>query len=140
MKMPECETITSGGWISSDWLWNQLRGGANSSSNEEALAPDVVRPNITVLDCRPAADFSDCHIRRSVHLVLPTIMLRRLAGGKVTINTVLKSSEMLIGGGGGGGNKKQQHTFVLCGSGELTSVLTKSLIQDGCPVVCLQGI
>lgn len=139
MKMPECETITSGGWISSDWLWNQLRGG----TNEEAPAPpDVVRPNITVLDCRPAADFSDCHIRRSVHLVLPTIMLRRLAGGKVTINTVLKSSEngMLIGGSGGGGGKKQQHTFVLCGSGELTSVLTKSLIQDGCPVVCLQGI
>ena len=118
--MPEC--LESGGWISADWLWNQLRNGVEA--NDEGLS-------ITVLDCRSAADFSDCHIRRAVHLVLPTIMLRRLAGGKVSaINTVLKS-----GGGFNGG----KHTFVLCGSGELTNVLTKSLIQDGCPVVCLQG-
>ncbi|EFX75616.1 hypothetical protein DAPPUDRAFT_3151, partial [Daphnia pulex] len=115
---------------------------------------------ITLLDCRSAADFGECHIRRAVHLSLPSIMLRRLAGGKVTISAVLNKSNNNPADGGpkllpvrtpflppttGSGqgastNKKQQHTFVLCGGGgEIVSVLRKSLIQDGCPVVCLQG-
>ena len=155
VKMPAMsETTVAGdcvdGLISADNLWAQLRDASqqNPSANNTTSENDVM----TLLDCRSAADFGECHIRRAVHLSLPSIMLRRLAGGKVTIGSVLKST---TDGGktkpffptttttattsGGGGNKKQ-HTFVLCGGGgEIVSVLRKSLIQDGCPVVCLQG-
>ena len=127
------------GVVGVDWLWAQLRGvdaaataAAATSSSQASVSP------ITLLDCRSAADFGQCHIRRAVHLSLPSIMLRRLAGGKVTIGSVLKSSSSSTGG-----VVQQQHnnhTFVLCGgAGEMMSVLRKSLMQDGCPVVCLQG-
>ena len=114
--------------IGADWLWQQLRSS---------------EPQVTVLDCRSASDFSECHIRQAVHLSLPSIMLRRLAGGKVTISSVLKCTEA-----------RQQlaeaygkHTFVLCGDlmsserhpHEMLPVLHKSLVQDGCLVVCLEG-
>jgi dual specificity MAP kinase phosphatase len=114
--------------IGADWLWQQLRSS---------------EPKVTVLDCRSASDFSECHIRQAVHLSLPSIMLRRLAGGKVTISSVLKCTEA-----------RQQlaeaygkHTFVLCGDlmsserhpHEMLPVLHKSLVQDGCLVVCLEG-
>lgn len=133
------------GVISADGLWAQLRDACNPSSTSSTTTTegDV----ITLLDCRSAADFGECHIRRAVHLSLPSIMLRRLAGGKVTIGSVLKSSNNnpadktrpFLPTAAGSSNKKQ-HTFVLCGGGgEIVSVLRKSLIQDGCPVVCLQG-
>lgn len=123
--------------INADWLWQQLRSS---------------EPQITILDCRSASDFSECHIRQAVHLSLPSIMLRRLAGGKVSIASVLKCNEA-----------RQQlsdaygkHTFVLCGSSngsgagsgtsaaerhlhDMLPILHKSLLQDGCLVACLEG-
>jgi len=123
--------------IGADGLWRELR------------QPE---PQVTVLDCRSAADFTACHIRRAVHLSLPSIMLRRLAGGKVSIASVLKCSEarhQLQ-------NAYGKHTFVLCGdtgadsaapasltprhaAHEMLPILHKSLVQDGCLVVCLEG-
>ncbi|KZS13557.1 putative Dual specificity protein phosphatase Mpk3 [Daphnia magna] len=148
VKMPAMSEMADcgDGVISADGLWAQLRDAtANPSASVEA---DV----LTLLDCRSAADFGECHIRRAVHLSLPSIMLRRLAGGKVTISSVLKSSNnhatdgsktrsfLPTASAGGSANNKKQHTFVLCGGvGDIVSVLRKSLIQDGCPVVCLQG-
>lgn len=148
VKMPAMSEMADCGdaVISADGLWAQLRDAtANPSASVEA---DV----LTLLDCRSAADFGECHIRRAVHLSLPSIMLRRLAGGKVTISSVLKSSNnhatdgsktrsfLPTASAGGSANNKKQHTFVLCGGvGDIVSVLRKSLIQDGCPVVCLQG-
>lgn len=149
------------GVISADGLWAQLRDATTNPSPPPPLGEGDV---MTLLDCRSAADFGECHIRRAVHLSLPSIMLRRLAGGKVTISAVLNKSNSNPADGGpkllpvrtpflsppptttGSGQgastnkKQQQHTFVLCGGGgEIVSVLRKSLIQDGCPVVCLQG-
>lgn len=127
--------------IDADWLWAQLRS---------------VDPQVTVLDCRTALDFSECHIRQAVHLSLPSIMLRRLAGGKVSIGSVLKCNEARQRLAQAYG----KHTFVLCGDTplspaatngnsegvsaappprEMMPVLHKSLLQDGCLVVCLQG-
>lgn len=116
--------------IGADWLWSQLR------------SPE---PQVTVLDCRSATEFSACHIRQAVHLSLPSIMLRRLAGGKVTIASVLKCNEARQQLATAYGTKK--HTFVLCGDHgllhshphEMMPVLHKSLVQDGCLVVCLEG-
>ena len=149
VKMPAMSEMADcgDGVISADGLWAQLR---DATANPSPLGEvDVM---ITLLDCRSAADFGECHIRRAVHLSLPSIMLRRLAGGKVTIGSVLKSSNnnpdgakvarpfLPTTGSGGSTTNKKQHTFVLCGGGgEIVSVLRKSLIQDGCPVVCLQG-
>ena len=147
VKMPAMSEMADcgDGVISADGLWAQLR---DATANPSPLGEVDV---ITLLDCRSAADFGECHIRRAVHLSLPSIMLRRLAGGKVTIGSVLKSSNNNPDGakvarpflpttGSGGSTNKKQHTFVLCGGGgEIVSVLRKSLIQDGCPVVCLQG-
>jgi len=144
MKMPAMSSTLSDslgdavdGVVGVDWLWAQLRGvdaaaaAAGATSSQASVSP------ITLLDCRSAADFGQCHIRRAVHLSLPSIMLRRLAGGKVTIGSVLKSSSST---GGGVVQQHNNHTFVLCGgAGEMMSVLRKSLMQDGCPVVCLQG-
>lgn len=154
VKMPAMSETTMAdcgdGVISADGLWAQLRDASSPSSTCSPAESDV----ITVLDCRSATDFSECHIRRAVHLSLPSIMLRRLAGGKVTIGSVLKSSNnnATVADGAktarpllptsvvAGSSNKKQHTFVLCGGGgEIVSVLRKSLIQDGCPVVCLQG-
>ncbi len=151
VKMPAMSEMADcgDGVISADGLWAQLRD-ATANPSPPLGEGDV----ITLLDCRSAADFGECHIRRAVHLSLPSIMLRRLAGGKVTISAVLNKSNNNPDGGaklparpflpttgsGASTNKKQQHTFVLCGGGgEIVSVLRKSLIQDGCPVVCLQG-
>ena len=126
--------------IDADWLWAQLRS---------------VDPQVTVLDCRTALDFNECHIRQAVHLSLPSIMLRRLAGGKVSIGSVLKCNEARQRLAQAYG----KHTFVLCGDTplgpplangappgllappprEMMPVLHKSLLQDGCLVVCLQG-
>jgi len=143
-----------GSWIDADWLWGQLRR---------------VEAQVTVLDCRSAHDFSECHIGQAVHLSLPSIMLRRLAGGKVSIASVLKCSEARQRLAQAYG----KHTFVLCGDTppgwcppmaqsaresnggagqappplapprthphEMMPVLHKSLLQDGCLVVCLEG-
>ena len=148
VKMPAMSEMADcvDGVISADGLWAQLRDATNPTTTTTSTGDGDV---ITLLDCRSAADFGECHIRRAVHLSLPSIMLRRLAGGKVTIGSVLKSSNNNATDGSkrpflpitttGSGSKKQ-HTFVLCGGGgEIVSVLRKSLIQDGCPVVCLQG-
>lgn len=154
VKMPAMSESTiadcGDGVISADGLWAQLHDASSSSSSSSSPSDGDL---ITLLDCRSAADFGECHIRRAVHLSLPSIMLRRLAGGKVTIGSVLKSSNNNSSSSSSdgaksrpflpttsGGSNKKQHTFVLCGGGgEIVSVLRKSLIQDGCPVVCLQG-
>ncbi|XP_046453118.1 dual specificity protein phosphatase 9-like [Daphnia pulex] len=161
VKMPAMSEMADcgDGVISADGLWAQLRDATANPSPPPPLGEGDV---MTLLDCRSAADFGECHIRRAVHLSLPSIMLRRLAGGKVTISAVLNKSNNNPADGGpkllpvrtpflsppttGSGQgastnkKQQQHTFVLCGGGgEIVSVLRKSLIQDGCPVVCLQG-
>ena len=154
MKMPAMSSTESlinddagvDGVVGVDWLWAQLRGVDAAVAAASATAAVPTSSPITLLDCRSAADFGQCHIRRAVHLSLPSIMLRRLAGGKVTIGSVLKSSSSSSSSlttGNSGGTAQQQHnnhTFVLCGgAGEIMSVLRKSLMQDGCPVVCLQG-
>ena len=143
--------------INADWLWQQLRSLSSSSSPSEDATTAAVKHQVTVLDCRSATDFGQCHIRHAVHLSLPSIMLRRLAGGKVTIQSVLKCNEarqQLAHA------KYAKNTIVLCGDDSFTSnsasstssaesarshphqmmhVLHKSLVQDGCVVVCLEG-
>lgn len=130
---------SDGGSISADWLWSHLRDAVWSDNGVSTCTASGEL--ITLLDCRSAAEFGECHIRRAVHLSLPSIMLRRLAGGKVTINSVLKSNNAdVLSKRPWSDPQTPKHTFVLCGGGgEMVAILRKSLVQDGCPVVCLQG-
>ena len=65
-----------------DWLLNEL------IKNEQKIDENL--SNLLILDCRNLFDFKECHIKNSVALTLPSIMLRRLANGKVDLFTTIK--------------------------------------------------
>jgi len=100
-----------------------------------------------ILDCRSSLDFSKCHIRDAVNFSIPTIMLRRLAAGKIDLASTVKCTdlrEQIV-------NAYQQSAFVLYGDECLDNrranssvsdsmiVLAKRLLKDGCKVHCLNG-
>ncbi|VVC26546.1 Protein-tyrosine phosphatase-like,Rhodanese-like domain,Tyrosine specific protein phosphatases domain,Dual [Cinara cedri] len=117
--------------VGCEWLATEL-----SSSNKCQLL---------ILDCRSSMDFSDCHIRDAVNFSIPTIMLRRLAAGKIDLASTVKCTDL----------RKQivdayKHSaFVLYGDERLDNrkhtssvsdtmvVLAKRLLKDGCKVHCL---
>ncbi|XP_050533399.1 dual specificity protein phosphatase Mpk3 [Daktulosphaira vitifoliae] len=117
--------------IGCDWLAAEL-----SSSNKSQML---------ILDCRSSMDFSDCHIRDAVNFSIPTIMLRRLAAGKIDLASTVKCSdlrEQIV-------NAYKQSIFILYGDeclkdrkntspeSDTMIVLAKRLLKDGCKVHCL---
>lgn len=119
--------------VGCDWLATEL-----SSSN---------KCQMLILDCRSSMDFSDCHIRDAVNFSIPTIMLRRLAAGKIDLASTVRCSdlrEQIV-------NAYKQNAFVLYGDECLNDrkttssvsdtmiVLAKRLLKDGCKVHCLNG-
>lgn len=119
--------------VGCDWLSAEL-----SSSN---------KCQMLILDCRSSMDFSDCHIRDAVNFSIPTIMLRRLAAGKIDLASTVKCTdlrEQIV-------NAYKQSAFVLYGDEHLNDrkttspvsdtmvVLAKRLLKDGCKVHCLNG-
>lgn len=92
-------------------------------------------------------DFSDCHVRDAVNFSIPTIMLRRLAAGKIDLASTVKCTdlrEQIV-------NAYKHSAFVLYGDEclddrkttasvlDTMTVLAKRLLQDGCKVHCLNG-
>lgn len=119
--------------VGCEWLATEL-----SSSNKCQLL---------ILDCRSSMDFSDCHIRDAVNFSIPTIMLRRLAAGKIDLLSTVKCTDLrqqIV-------NAYKQSAFVLYGNESLDNrkiamsmsdtmtVLAKRLLKDGCKVHCLNG-
>lgn len=119
--------------VSCGWLAAEL-----SSSN---------KCQMLILDCRSSMDFSDCHIRDAVNFSIPTIMLRRLAAGKIDLASTVKCTdlrEQIV-------NAYKQSAFVLYGDeclgdrkttssvSDTMVVLAKRLLKDGCKVHCLNG-
>lgn len=119
--------------IGCDWLAAEL-----SSSNKS---------HMLILDCRSSMDFSDCHIRDAVNFSIPTIMLRRLAAGKIDLASTVKCSdlrEQIV-------SAYKQSIFILYGDeclkdrknnspeSDTMIVLAKRLLKDGCKVHCLNG-
>lgn len=105
---------------------------------------------LVVLDCRSSNEFGESHIRNAVNFSIPSIMLRRLAAGKIDLISTIKCRELkekIM-------NAYKENLFVVYGdtyitddrfrensftAGDTVHVLTKRLLQDGCRVVCLEG-
>lgn len=132
-KMPaeSDSSLLSNICVGCEWLATEL-----SSSN---------KCQMLILDCRSSIDFTDCHIRDAVNFSIPTIMLRRLAAGKIDLVSTVKCTdlrEQIV-------SAYEQSAFVLysdecLSDGKTTSsvsdtmvVLAKRLLKDGCKVHCL---
>lgn len=121
--------------ISPEWLFRELR------------LPDG--PNkLLILDCRMHSDFLEARIRGSVPLAIPSIMLRRLAAGKVDLLSTIRCLDLrnrvevfLCG------DENSRGTFVLIGDstdpaghqGETIQVLSRRLRSSGGSVAILMG-
>lgn len=116
-------------FVSKEWLLAELRSDSKS---------------LVILDCRSSNEYGESHIRDAVNFSIPSIMLRRLAAGKIDLVSTIKCRELK--------NKicgsYKENLFVLyndlCGiqqhlSDSTLSVLLRRLTQDGCRVVCLEG-
>lgn len=99
--------------------------------------------NIVILDCRSSNEYGESHIRDAVNFSIPSIMLRRLAAGKIDLASTIKCRELK--------NKicstYKENLFVLYNdlsgvqhyqSDSVLSVLLRRLTQDGCRVACLE--
>lgn len=111
-----------------EWLLAELRGNSK---------------NLVVLDCRSSNEYGESHIRDAVNFSIPSIMLRRLAAGKIDLASTIKCREL---------KQKicstyKENLFVLYNDASGTqqqgesilSVLMRRLTQDGCQVVALEG-
>ncbi|KMQ90496.1 dual specificity protein phosphatase mpk3-like protein [Lasius niger] len=118
-----------------EWLFSELR--SQNGPNK-----------LLILDCRAHSDFSDAHIRGSVPLAIPSIMLRRLAAGKVDLLSTIRCLDLrnrvevfLCG------DESSRGTFVLIGDstdpaghqGETIQVLSRRLKSSGGNVAILIG-
>lgn len=121
--------------IGKDWLLQELR------SNPTRLI---------ILDCRSSNEFGESHIRHAVNFSIPSIMLRRLAAGKIDLVSTVKCRDLKSKIT----NAYKDSLFVIYSDLCLTDqksqsinspsettmqVLTKRLQQDGCQVMCLKG-
>ncbi|XP_014216551.1 dual specificity protein phosphatase 7 [Copidosoma floridanum] len=130
--------------VSCEWLCRELGTGSQG--------------RLLVLDCRGAGDYAEGHIRGSVALAIPSIMLRRLAAGKVELLSTIKCLELrarveLLLGLAVKAHAANQHcghergSFVLVGDstepaghqGETIHVLARRLRNCGGSVATLEG-
>ena len=133
--MPDEREITEEGRVCPEWLCQELRSQERSN-------------RLLILDCRAHLDFVEAHIRGSVPLAIPSIMLRRLAAGKVDLLSTIRCLELrsrveifLYG------DENTRGTFVLIGDsteagghqGETIQVLSRRLRSSGGNVATLIG-
>jgi len=138
--MPTCEFD----FVTKEWLLAELR-----ADNQRRLV---------ILDCRSSNEYTESHIRNAVNFSIPSIMLRRLAAGKIELAATVRCRELkgkMFAQEGG------ENVFVLyndlCSSNNqvaamdtsnaggnagdinVLAVLFAKLHQDGARVVCLEG-
>lgn len=126
--MPDSEVE----FVSQEWLQQKLRT-SDCKAEEELI----------VLDCRSPVDYASGHVRGASNFyTIPSIMLRRLAAGKIEITAAIKCKEL------------KNSLFVLYNDGQqipvttkatfnasdVLSVLYRRLKEDQCRVVFLKGI
>lgn len=121
--------------VTKEWLQSELR---------------TATKELIILDCRSSNEYQEGHIRSAVNFSIPSIMLRRLAAGKIDITSTIKCREL-----------KQRITngykdslFILYSQQQISSnntttntsasdatinVLHRRLKQDGCRVCLLEG-
>ncbi|XP_064545904.1 dual specificity protein phosphatase Mpk3 [Drosophila montana] len=146
--MPETEYEC----CSKEWLQSELRANCDAAKK------------LIILDCRGSQEYSESHIRSAVNFSIPSIMLRRLAAGKIDLPSTIKSQELKeriqtgyklslfilyndVGVPQQQQQQQQQHppqdvagAFAMFGNGNdaTINVLHRRLKQDGCRVVSLQ--
>ena len=123
--------------VDPEWLWAELRRSTG--------------PGVLVVDCRNLEEHSMSRIRGSVHLSLPSLLLRRLAAGKMPVENAIPcgvARDTFLSACDAG------RMLVICGKparaeeeeiddeerlGAVASVLLKRLSQDGHEAVVLAG-
>lgn len=112
--------------VSKEWLLAKLR------SDER----DTV-----LIDCRGSNEYSQSHIRSAVNFSIPSIMLRRLAAGKIELVSTVQCKELKARIS----HCRTRGIFILYGDGaprdpdSVHGILLRRLKQDGVQVVCLEG-
>lgn len=120
--MPDSEVE----FVTKEWLQSELRSASK---------------DLILLDCRSAHDYAAGHVRTAANFSIPSIMLRRLATGKIEITAAIKCRDL------------RRSLFVLYNDGDqvpvpsggafnvndVVSVLYRRLKEDECRVVFLQG-
>ncbi|EDV97590.1 GH16949 [Drosophila grimshawi] len=146
--MPETEYEC----CSKEWLQSELRASCDAKK-------------LIILDCRGSQEYSESHIRSAVNFSIPSIMLRRLAAGKIDLPSTIKSQELkeriqaaykvclfiLYNDVGVPQQQHQQQQDVAaagatalamfggnCNNDATINVLHRRLKQDGCRVVSLR--
>lgn len=107
----------------------------------QARGPD----DILVLDCRGADDYGACHIRSALSVGLPSLMLRRLTSGKLSLHQVVR--HLAADGGDRLARLHQCVPIVLYDHAHASSpntptlmtILCKKFNQEGCDAHCLAG-
>lgn len=74
--MPDSEIISL---VTKEWLQSELRSA---------------KKDLIVLDCRSFNDYAVSHVRSAVNFSIPSIMLRRLAAGKIDITSTIKNKDL----------------------------------------------
>ncbi|KAG8240382.1 hypothetical protein J437_LFUL002523, partial [Ladona fulva] len=117
--------------VSAGWLLQELRSNSTCSG-------------LVILDCRSSNEYVESHIRHAVNFSIPSIMLRRLAAGKIDLLSTIKCRELkskIM-------SAYKENVFVVYSDMEQTSgvspadtlqILSRRLQQDGCHVVYLEG-
>nr|XP_045601331.1 dual specificity protein phosphatase 7-like [Procambarus clarkii] len=111
----------------------------------EALRQAHGVEEILVLDCRGADDYAAGHIRGGVSVGLPSLMLRRLASGKLSLPQVVR--HLASDGGDRLARLHQCVPIVLYDHAHaynphtptLMSILCRKFNQEGCSAHCLSG-
>ncbi|KAK3595636.1 hypothetical protein CHS0354_009603 [Potamilus streckersoni] len=68
-------------------------------SVEDCISPEKLKDelltgdSLLVLDCRSQAEFSRCHVKGAINVTLPSLMLRRLKAGKLTVACIFQNNE-----------------------------------------------
>lgn len=65
--------------VSKEWLQSELRSPTKS---------------LIVLDCRSSNEFQDGHIRSAVNFSIPSLILKRLATGKIDLTSTIKCRDL----------------------------------------------
>ncbi len=111
-----------------EWLSQQLDNGKE----------------LLILDCRSPNDYNTSHIQGAIHVAIPTLMLRRLKKGNLSVHSVINSTEAKAK------FNAEWKTETLVVYDECTSdmnanttsvvaLLMKRLREDGCRVCLLEG-
>ncbi|BFF97075.1 dual specificity protein phosphatase Mpk3 [Drosophila madeirensis] len=131
--MPETEHES----CSKEWLQAQLRS--------------LDAKELILLDCRGSHEYSESHIRGAVNLCIPSIVLRRLATGKIDLASTIKSPDLkdriqtgyklslfILYNGEGVAGQQDVAAAGMGANDSIINILHRRLKQDGCRVVALQ--